>query len=120
MEKLPTGGCEELRAIAIDTARRALQEAGREDAAADPAEIVAILEQNDLPLSTLVSYVHFLPRGRPLTAESFARHCGEFRHDAAKLNYDGSAEPGLCSECHAYPTQRVGAFLVCASGRCAR
>jgi hypothetical protein len=63
----------------------ALEEAGRDDAAADPAELVAILEQHDLPLSTLVSYVHFLPRGRPLTVESFARHCWQFRHDDTKL-----------------------------------
>ena len=119
--QLAHGGRDELCEIAIDTVGRALIEAGYDvDLGSSlPADLVAIIEWHDLPLSTLVSYVHFLPRGREVTPESFARHCLTFRNDAAKLDYDGSAEPQLCPQCHAYPTQRVGAFLLCASGRCA-
>jgi hypothetical protein len=120
-DEFPHGARDELRDIAIETARRALNEAGYdvELGSSLPADLVAIIEKHDLPLSTLVSYVHFLPRGREVTPESFAKHCLTFRNDAAKLDYGGYAEPGLCPQCHAYPTQRVGSFLVCASGRCA-
>jgi hypothetical protein len=114
-----SGGKEQLRAMAIDTARRALIEAGHDVGDGDPlpAELVDVVEHYDLPLSTLVTYVHFRPRGQQLTLEAFASHCKTFRNDAAKL-HDEASEPGICEQCHGYPTHRVGAFLICASGRC--
>jgi hypothetical protein len=117
--QFPAGG-EELRAIAVDTARRALLESGHEISDSDPlpAELVDVAEHYDVPLSVVVGYVHFRPRGQQVTAEAFARHCKAFLNASAKLHYDGSAEPDVCPQCHAYPMHRVGAFFVCAGGRC--
>jgi len=115
-------GPDALREHAIETARRALSDAGRETSAGDPlaAELVDVAVHYDLPLSALVSYVHFSPRGQQVTAENFAKHCAAL-HDATQQRprSDGVSDGGMCPQCHAHPMQRVGAFLVCAGGRCA-
>lgn len=116
------GGGDALRELAIDSVRRALNEAGRPTGAGDPlpAELVDVAAHYDLPVSTLVGFIHFTPAGSAITAESFARHCRTYRGgdgDTQAIMDAGDGE--LCQQCHAHPVMRIGGFWVCASGRCA-
>jgi hypothetical protein len=118
--RIPAGP-DALREHAIETARRALSDAGRELSDGDPlaAELVDVAVTYDLPLSTIVSYVHFQPRGRQVTAENFAKHCAALRDATQGPRSDTVGDGGMCPQCHAHPVRRVGAFFVCAGGRCA-
>ena len=104
--------------LGIDAARRALLEAGHSLTETDPmpAELLDVLSRYDLPLSTLVGFVHFRPKGAPpITSALFAQHCQQFTGAPVGAR---NQEAGICPQCNAHPTQRAGGFLVCTSGRC--
>jgi hypothetical protein len=120
--KFPAGG-DTLRRHAAETALAAIRESGRSVSDVDPVavELVDIAAHYDLPLSTVVAWIRFQPDSAELSTRRFAEHCERLRSPHAEPGggYDGAGDPHVCRQCHAHPTQRLGAFWVCTSGRCA-
>jgi hypothetical protein len=75
--QFPAGG-DELRRLAIEATRCALNDCGRATGEGDPlpAELVNVAAQQQcVPISTLVGYIQFCPRQQQITPEAFVRHC---------------------------------------------
>jgi hypothetical protein len=121
--KFPAGG-EALRRHAAEVALATLRESGRTLDDTDPLvrELVDVMAYYDLPLSSLVAWIRHQPGNADLSTRLFTEHCQRLRNPH-RLNsgggYDAAADPHVCPQCHASPVQRLGAFWVCTSGRCA-
>jgi hypothetical protein len=121
--QFPAGG-DELRKLAIEATRRALNDCGRATGEGDPlpVELVDVAARYNVPISTLVGYIQFCPRQQQITSEAFARHCRAALRQVSAVDderYPTLADGDVCPQCGSHPVHRIGGFWVCASGRCA-
>src|SRR3954452_2337289 len=105
---------------AEEITRRALVDAGVTLATDDalPSRLVEIAQRYDLPPHVIVLWIQ---QARPQMLSDpvyFDRHCQRYLRSARELEYDHSAEPGICQQCFQYPVKVVGGVEVCTSGRC--